>query len=394
MELKIIPLPPTIGFGFTSPSALPEELVAGMRYENVGRFHNYHATPENWFWPEPWKPQSFILDGFSPNLNKSLHCGHLKNLAVARALSGLLCSLPGKPVAMLGASLGILPEALPNYYSWCNLAGYFPAIYFDNKLPKPLGEFTPGTGEYEGCKIFNDVVIYRSNGQPTYAAHDLAFAQTAHPDFYLTGTEQKGHFESLGLGDRHLPLGLVLGADGKKMRSSVKKEGEEANALSAQELFKAVLACMDPSPEPEKLAWNILAWQFNSAQISTNTKFVPEQWAKPEAPGLYISYTLARIGKALEAAGDIPTPQNLDEADIKLLAQSQYIHYYITRAQEEREPLHVANYALSLARTLSNLYKARSISEGSTSYKWSILYGFTSLKTCMEILGMHPLKTV
>jgi len=394
MAKSIIPLPPNIGFGFTSPTPLNQSQVVGMRYETVGRFHNYHATPENWYWPEPWKPKELTIDGFSPNLNKSLHCGHLKNLAVARALSGLLCSKPGKPVAMLGAAAGVQPDALASYHAWCKLADYNPTVYFDNQLPEPKVTLTQGTGEYEGCKMYNDVVIYRSNGLPTYAAHDLAFAQIAHPDIYLTGVEQKAHFTSLGLGDKHVPLGLVLGEDGKKMRSSIKREGDEANALSAKELFELVLDCMEPSPEPEKLAWNILAWQFNSTQIATNTKFIPKQWAKPEAPGLYISYTLARIGKALEAAGAVDKPMAVEECDIKLLAQSQYLHYHINKAQNEFETHYVATYAHTLAKTLSSLYAARSISHGSASYKWSILCGYQSLESAMRLIGMHPLKTV
>lgn len=394
--INITPLPPKIGYGFTSPTPLPQEFTQGYKYIPTGRFHNFFATTKNWDWPTPWEPQNNTLDGFSPNLNKQLHCGHLKNLAVARALQGILCSGPkGKSVAMLGASLGIHEGALPTYQLWCHLAKYSPVIYFDNKLPEPDVILEEGTGEYEGCKMLGDVVIYRSNGNPTYAAHDLAFAEVVRPDFYLTGAEQKQHFDSIGLKDKYIPLGLVLGADGRKMRSSIKKEGEEANALSAQELFNMVLDCLEPSPEPEKLAWNILSWQFNSAQIATNTKFVPEQWAKPESPGLYCSYTLARIGKALSAATSLPFHQpKIEEEDVPLLAESQYLNHAINKAQQAKEPLHLANYVLTLSRTLSNRYKARSISEGTPSYQWSIQTGFKSLATAMTLLGMHPLKEV
>ena len=297
---------------------------------------------------------------------------------------------------MLGASAGVQDQAFGTYQKWCELAGYEPKIYLDIELPPPTAELSEGTGEYEGCKLYNNVVIYRSNGSPTYAAHDLAFAELESPDFYLTGAEQREHFQSLGLGEKHLPLGLVLGADGKKMRSTVKKEGEIANALAAQELFDLVLGCMEPSPEPEKLAWNILAWQFNSAQVSTNTKFVPQDWAKPEAPGLYCTYTLARIGKALgEKVRHIESSfPEVEEKDLPLLVLSQQIHYYIQKAQETKEPHHVANYALQLSRMLSNRYKAESIKDGSKSYQYAIREGYLALKTAMETTGMHPLETV
>lgn len=218
MANKIKPLPPRIGVGFTSIDPLKDP--QGYDHKPLRGFHNYHVTKKNWGWPEKLpetKPR--VIDGFSPNLNKKLHGGHLKNLAVANALANIL---GGKPVAMLGASLGIQEGALETYLDWCDLAGYQPTIYLDTHLPPPSINFTDGTGEYEGCKMFGDVVAIKSNGTPTYAYHDLAFAEDIGPDFYLTGNEQKPHFASLGLGDKHLALGLILGPDGKKMRAQSK----------------------------------------------------------------------------------------------------------------------------------------------------------------------------
>ena len=64
------------------------------------------------------------------------------------------------------------------------------------------------------------MVVGKANGHPTYADHDLAYAQLVGPDYCLTGSQQAGHFAALGLADKHLPLGLVLGPDGRKVRSS------------------------------------------------------------------------------------------------------------------------------------------------------------------------------
>ena len=44
----------------------------------------------------------------------------------------------------------------------------------------------PGTGKYEGCQVWQGpigpVVILKADDTPTYAAHDLAYAQRVKPD--------------------------------------------------------------------------------------------------------------------------------------------------------------------------------------------------------------------
>jgi arginyl-tRNA synthetase len=75
-------------------------------------------------------------------------------------------------------------------------------------------------GPWNDDKSIKPCVIRRSDGTPTYAYHDLAFAKMVSPDFYVTGMEQKEHFHTLGLGQKHLPMGLVLdSATGKKLKS-------------------------------------------------------------------------------------------------------------------------------------------------------------------------------
>lgn len=386
------PLPENIGVGFTAKQPLEDS--AGYEYKPLKGFHNYHVTPQAWAWPEPYQAtEPKTIDGFSPNLNKQLHCGHVKNLAVAAALANIL---EGKPVAMLGASLGILPEALATYHKWCQLAGYKPSIYLDTQLPRPKIELTPGTGDYAGCQMLGETVVYKSDGSPTYAAHDLAFAQLVGPDYYLTGNEQKSHFEALGLGDKHLALGLVLGPDGKKMRSTIKLEGEEANATTADELFQTMLECLKETPFPTKLAWNILAFQFNSSTVQSNTKFNPQEWAKPEAPGMYVSYTYARIANALKGAGPIPaapTP-DIDQDDAQLLGVASYYTFAQAKAKAGPQPNVLANFALQLSKKLSNLYKKKQIQGGNPGFIFATATAHEVLGQTMALLGMHTLEKV
>lgn len=388
MEAKLKPLPSHVGIGImtNSPVALP-----GYTYQPVGNFHNY-LVATTWKWPVTyiWEPKT--IDGFSPNLNKELHAGHLKNLAVGNALANIL---GGEPVAMLGAALGVNDGALDTYKAWCKLAGYNPKIYFDNELPKPTTALQPGHDKYEGCLLFNNVVVYRADGRPTYAAHDLAFMEIAQPDFYLTGAEQKDHFKSLSLGDKHLPLGLLLGADGRKMRSSVKKEDEEANALSAQELFTLMLECLNAgTKDPKLLAWNILAFQFNSSLVAAPTKFNAQQWAKPEAPGVYLTYTVARISKALNKANPCQDIDPTTKEEIELSAFSEYFHFYLAEARQRKEPSIIAGFALNLAKKLSSSYASTPIANGSDSWISTITRANTTLKACMGLLGMYILEEV
>src|SRR5262249_40764135 len=144
-------------------------------------FHNYHFTAANYKLPPlpaaPAKP--IILEGFAPNLNKQLHVGHLKNLALANALSRIL--QPCHAMAMLGASQSVLPGALEELHALFNFVGYQPQVHFDTSLPAGLVATKPGTGEYAGCWVWQGplgpVVILKADGTPTYPSHDLAYAQ-------------------------------------------------------------------------------------------------------------------------------------------------------------------------------------------------------------------------
>jgi arginyl-tRNA synthetase len=295
---------------------------------------------------------------------------------------------------MLGNALGQKAGALDQYHQWCKLAGYHPTVYLDTDLPAPTVPLVDGRGEYAGCKLFKGVVVFKSDGKPTYAAHDLAFAALVGPTHYLTGAEQQGHFAGLGLGGNHLPLGLVLGADGKKMKSTVKQAGEEANLTTAQELLDSVVAALSETPEPVKLAWNILAWQFNSSAVSGMTKFNLQQWAKAESPGLYVSYTYAKLMSAIGKATEHPEPVGLTVADANLLGIAGQYAYHFAKAQQAMQPCHVAQYALTLAKKLASYYGVHSIKDASPSTLYAVTTATGALGQCMANLSMHLLTAI
>jgi arginyl-tRNA synthetase len=392
------PIPEQYGLGFATNHPVD---IDGYEYKQAGKYHhNYFFTPDNNEWPEKVIESNHIVDGFSPNLNKELHAGHLKNLAIAAAINNICCK---KAVSMLGACQGINDGAMGKLESWYALAGYDPEIHLDTELSPPLQQLKNGEGDYAGCKVYNDVVIYKSDGKPTYAAHDLSFAEKVGPTIYLTGAEQKEHFNSLGLGDKHHPIGLLLGEDGKKMKSSLKKEGDEANMMSAEELFDLVKQALidyaaengkEPPPEADKLAWSILAWNFNSAAKKNNTKFNLSNWINNKSPGMYISYARTRVRSALGKADVSDKITDYNPTVMKLLAWSSYYNYYLNMAKKEIEPYHMAKYAFELAKVLTDVYNCHKIVGGDPSIVTAIVIAWVKLDEAMHMLSMYPLEKI
>jgi arginyl-tRNA synthetase len=345
--------------------------------------------------PLPAPPaKSVVLEGFAPNLNKLLHVGHLKNLAVANALSRIL--QPCQAVALLGASLGVLPCALQELHDLFDFVGYHPTIYLDTDLPSGLVAAQPGAGAYTGCQVWQGplgpVVVVKSDGKPTYAYHDLAYAHLVKPDWYVTGCEQQGHFAALGLANRHLAMGLVLGPDGTKVKSSA---GE---ALLASEAIDLVLDQLDPTPQPKKLAWDVLAYGFLQTGLASSSKFDPVQMTRPTAPGMYLSYTLARVHSALVKGGialdgDSP-PAHLADSDVALLGLAAYVNYYLHQSREEKDPAPLANYLLTLAKGLARVYAQQSIMCGSAGFQFAVATAYQALQKGMVTLGLFPLHEV
>lgn len=166
------------------------------------------------------------------------------------------------------------------------------------------------------------------------------------------------------------------------------------NMLSATELFNKVLSCLHAGTvEPDKLAWNILAWQFNSSQVSGTTKCNPDEWAKPESPGLYITYTYAKLQKALKCAGfgDI---NKVEQAHADILGLANYYHYYFNSAQEKLQPCLIANFAMTLAKELSGVYATNKIIGGSDGLIFALNEAVEILGCAMKALGMYLLEKV
>ena len=404
----IKPMPLKFGVGYTisdrDMGLLTDEEKSNLsrfRHEKIGVNNNYHAT-KNWFF-YPGEPKyghrHIVVDGFSPNLNKIFHVGHLRNLAIAVSLSRII--LNAKFVSLQGASLGVKMAALDNWKTWTDFLNYKPTVYYDVTMPDDIVDFSYKVGDvemaaddggyfWEGPK--GPVRVKRTDGRPLYAFYDLSFAKYVGPDYYITGHEQKEHFESLGLGDRHLPMGLVLGTDGKKLKSRT------GDAVLAHELMGMIHERIEGDDEAtkQKLAWNIVALNCLTASRETNLKFDIESWTKPDQGGLYVSYTYARAGKALHTAemDDDVQPDSRKDIDVKLLCMGQQYYHAKQLAEEWLDPAPLANYALTLAKAINQAYETEKINEGRPEFIEAFREAVIKLSLSMEKLGMFQIESV
>lgn len=386
--MTIRPIPQHVGRGVFDFVEHPEYADRGYRVEHAGRYWNYHFTPKGWRWPEPaHNDHPYVIDGFSPNLNKDLHIGHLRNLMVASALSHLLPK--ARMVGMLGAAVGVDEGALDRLQAWYDRAGYSAQVFLDTDLPDAV-ETVNGVGEQAGCKVWNGprgpVIVRRADGRTTYAHHDLSFAKLVSPTHYVTGAEQREHFESLGFGEKHLPMGLVLGTDGKKISSRV------GGTLSGREALDLVTQRLDKTPEPDTLAWSVMAWNFLRVSRAKNVLFEPEAWTTPDTPGMYINYTLARLDSALgDLEGDA---SQVTDADIPLLGFTSYLDHFVDRAVELMDPAPVANYLHDLAIQVTSVYHAEKIKDGRPGLQFVMRQAHGTMVRATELLGLQPLTRI
>lgn len=194
------------------------------------------------------------FDGFSPNLNKELHLGHLSNLVYASAISNLRPDLT--PVSILNDTDNHLNKEnyFEEYKQICTQFNYerdrdfmssdmnfVPFFKINNTVFIEQDDFKDRYLKERECNIFvsqdegfeNCIVvetpvtkelkvIVKSNGCTNYLNQDLAFAKKLHlPILYLTGAEQTSHFETVREfypKNKHLAIGLIT-TDAEKMSS-------------------------------------------------------------------------------------------------------------------------------------------------------------------------------
>lgn len=236
------------------------------------------------------------IDGFSPNLNKHLHVGHLSNLVIANAMQKL--GIAKKSIAILGDTVSgsiSKEDALSSYKKYCDDFKYkVDEIFYASEMKLKSDILVDGEDDYQGAKVFDlgdeKVVGIKSTGLTSYFYQDVALAEHLNSStIYLTGLEQTNHFNSvkkLYPDIKHIGLGLVL-LDGKKMSSS------DGNIIYLEDFINDLLKIFDNDIQ---LVYNILAGQILKSGVSVNKSIDTTLIKNPKTSlGLYMSYTMAHI---------------------------------------------------------------------------------------------------
>lgn len=241
------------------------------------------------------------LDGFSPNLNKELHIGHLSNLILAKAFYNL--GIVEETVSIYG-DIGSKEQNEMGFTSLRNYQAMFDykpsKEFFATQIPNYNNTVTEkvnsmlieGKDEYTGCKVFDfKLVGIKSDGSTTYFYQDVLLASILNDKtLYLTGNEQVNHFNQLKQlfpDITHIGLGLVQ-IEGSKMSS------REGNVILISDLLNIGSTMFEEYSN--ELMYNVFAGYILKSNISSNKSIRATELNEPnKSLGLYISYTTARL---------------------------------------------------------------------------------------------------
>jgi len=303
---EIRTLPDGMGFGFCVYGA-PEQkivdwasswgfkIVEGIPYTNI-------LVPKSFDISECFEKfsQYKYVDGFSPNLNKYLHVGHMSNFILAKAFQSM--NVGEKFISILGDTLDgdvEKEDAFDNYKIYCELFDFDVAeIFYASDMKYKGNLLKDGEGDYEGTKVFDTgeekIVGIKSDGSTSYFYQDMSLADELDaPTLYLTGHEQDGHFGMLKKfhpHTNHIGLGLVKVNSGKKMGT------RHGNVFYFSTLLEDTAEKFNNDYE---LAYNVLAGFILKIDPTKDKKIDTEVLDNPKnSPGLYLSYTLARLTSA------------------------------------------------------------------------------------------------
>jgi arginyl-tRNA synthetase len=244
--------------------------------------------------PEPY----MFMDGFSPNMNKKLHVGHLSNLIMAQSLEKM--GAVEQTVYMVNNVEGKDELYKAKIFDLMCFFDYHPDYYFYPDEVSYKGNLTVGKGKYENTMgvVIDDnyIVCVKSDGTTSYFFEDLKMADKFGETLYVTGKEQKEHFEALKKvksNIEHLPMGHIT-FDGSKMSSRL------GNVIYTDELFNAFeenFHCN--SVEFIEIVKNILIGAILEKNPKTDKNINMKGLLDvKKSCGLYLSYTSARLFNA------------------------------------------------------------------------------------------------
>lgn len=323
---EIRTMPSDLEFGFCvfgKPSEKVESWAKswGFRIQEGSGGYTNILVPKNYDISECFDKfsQYKYVDGFSPNLNKHLHVGHMSNFILAKAFQSM--NVGEEFISILGDTLeGAVEkhEAYKMYQTYCDVFGLdVSKIFYASHMTYLGGKLEDGEGEYKGTKVFNTgeekIVGIKSDGSTSYFYQDMALADVLDaPTLYLTGHEQDGHFSNLKKfypNTNHIGLGLV--------KLKTKMSSRDGNVIFFNDLIED---CLKEFNNDWNLVYNVLAGFILKIEPTKDKKIDMELLKNPKnSPGLYLSYTLARLTSAGVRGAKVDDKFNSTELQFKYM---------------------------------------------------------------------------
>lgn len=324
------------------------------------------------------------VDGFSPNLNKHLHIGHMSNFIIAKAFQAL--DVGDEFISILGDTLdGEVKkhEAFQKYKFYCEMFELdVSEIYNASDMEYHGDLLKDGEGDYKGTKIFDSgdekIVGLKSDGSTSYFYQDMALAEKLDaPTLYLTGNEQNEHFKTLKKFNpniNHIGLGLVKlmkedPEDGKV--KELKMSSRDGNVIYFEDILKE---CLDKFDNDYHLSYNVLAGFILKTDPRKDKKINVELIDNAKnSPGLYLSYTLARLTSAGVRAMKV---DNFSRTELQ---------YAYMKSLYNLQPNFLLNELVEHCKLINSLYGKHKIKDNP---EVEVMFG--TLKEDLE-LGMNKL---
>lgn len=235
------------------------------------------------------------------------------------------------------------------------------------------------------------VIIEKSDGGFTYQATDIATIKMRVDDLkadeivYFVDKRQSLHFEQVfevveklgiapGVKLRHIGFGTVNGADGKPFKT---RDGGVMNLCDMIALSKEKVAESMPKAGSEsglsqtaldklisQVAVGAIKFQDLKNNIASGYIFELDDFANFEGKtGPYIQYAIARINSVIRKNADVKPGKivitNREERALAL--KTAQLSNVIMRAESEKEPSIISDYAYTLAQAFSSFYNASPI---------------------------------
>lgn len=389
---KVIPNNLGKGFGFcvygeSNEAVLHLADICKFKVEPGNKYTNFFPTEETDFNKMFFEKKFKYMDGFSPNLNKHLHIGHFSNLVLAKSFQGM--GISEEYISILGDTLkGEVDkkDALDKFNEYCEKFEYkVDKIYFASEMKCDESKFVDGEGEYEGAKIVEagdtKVVAIKKDGSTSYFYQDIALASKLNDEtLYLTGYEQENHFKILKEifpYVNHIGLGLVKlqTKDGVTGKMSTRL----GNVVYLSDLMNDLMKEFDGN---EKLCYNIFAGYILKNNPTSDKIFNMDTMKNPKnSPGLYLSYTMAR----LKSAGvECVTKSEFNKQELK---------FNYLKSKSSLNQVYLFNACVDLCKEINNLYATNKI-EGNEENKKMFGLLLEDLVLGIKKLGMFEVEKV